>query len=351
MHCRRCGQEFEAGGFKFCPYDGHRLHAREPKSVSVSSTAIEGHMLGERYQVRGFFAKGAMARIYLADDERTGELVAVKMLDRSLADNPEHRERFLREARAIRQIEHDNIVRIHEVGVSADGRPFMIMDFLYGESVGELLARERLMPRATALEVLIPCSAALWAAHQHGIVHRDVKPDNIYLVGEPGGAFEVRLLDFGLSRSWQSDLTQSGSVIGTPSYMAPEQACADPTDQRTDVYALGMVMYRMVVGRLPFLTSGEAEMVAHQLLTLPPRPSKLNAAIDEQLELVIMTALHKRPDQRYPSMQLFRRDLEQLVRAPPGQASLWAHEISRERYPLESATAKLAAEAFRDLVR
>ncbi len=347
MRCQRCERDFEQAGFRFCPYDGNRLV--DPKrKIAVSTTAIEGHLLGERYRVRGFFAKGAMARIYLADDERSGELVAVKMLHRKFAKNKEMSERFLREAQAIRQIEHEHIVKIHEVGRSGDGRPYMVMDFLFGESIGEFLHRERTMARAMALTALVRCAEALWAAHQHGIVHRDVKPDNIYLVGDPDASFQVRLLDFGLSRVWQSKLTRAGSVIGTPSYMAPEQACADPTDQRTDVYALGLVMYVMLAGRLPFVASDERSMVAQHLLKRAPSPSSFKPDIDSQLELVIMTAINKRPDQRYPSMQIFGRDLKQLARNAPGEAALWARERSFDAYPLESANAKFAASAFKD---
>lgn len=350
MRCQRCERDFDQKGFKFCPYDGNRLHDPK-KQIEVSTTAIEGHLLGERYRVRGFFAKGAMARIYLAEDEQTGELVAVKMLRRTLAKNEEVRERFLREAQATRQIQHENIVKIYEVGLSGDRRPYIIMDFLYGESVGDYLAREGTMDRAMALAALSHSADALWAAHQNGIVHRDVKPDNIYLVGEPNEGFSVRLLDFGLSRLWRSELTQSGSVIGTPSYMSPEQACADPTDQRTDVYALGLVMYRMLAGRLPFVTNDERAMVAHQFLTQAPPPSRFNPDIDEQLELVILTAINKRPDQRYPSMQLFDRDLKQLARSKPGKAALWARQRSRDSYPIDSPNAKFARDAFKSFIR
>lgn len=350
MRCARCERDFEQKGFVFCPYDGHRLQ-KPGKRVEVSTTAIEGHLLSDRYRVRGFFAKGAMARVYLAEDEISGDLVAVKMLERRLAEDPEIRERFLREAQAIRQIQHEHIVKIHEVGLSGDRRPYMIMDFLFGESVGEHLKRECKMDRAMALSVLSHAAEALWAAHQHGIVHRDVKPDNIYLVGDPDTGFSVRLLDFGLSRLWRSDLTKSGSVIGTPSYMSPEQACADPTDQRTDVYALGLVMYRMLAGRLPFVTNDEREMVAAQLLRRPPPPTRFNADIDPQLELVIMTAINKRPDQRYPSMQLMNRDLKQLARQPLGEAALWARERSDDGYPLDSANARFAGSAFREFLR
>lgn len=347
MLCRRCEREFAEGGFRFCPYDGQRLYAAGQRHIAVSQTQQEGQLLGDRYRIRGFFAKGAMARIYLAEDERSGDLVAVKMLDRSLENNAEVRERFLREATAIRQVQHPNIVRIDEVGARADGRPFIVMEFLYGESVGELLAREGKMDLAAALTTLVRSANALWEAHQHGIVHRDVKPDNIYLVGEPGGPFDVRLLDFGLSRLWQSALTRAGSVIGTPSYMAPEQACADPTDQRTDVYALGMVMYRMLAGRLPFVTNDERQMVAKQLLARPPRPSRFTP----EIELVIRTAIKKRPEHRYPSMQLFGRDLQQLARGATGAASLWATETEDDAYPLETPSARFAAEAFREYLR
>jgi serine/threonine-protein kinase len=223
----------------------------------------------------------------------------------------------------------------------------MVLERLFGESLGDAIQQEGRFPLPLAIPTLQQAAAALWSVHAQGIVHRDVKPDNLYLVGQPGQLRSVKVLDFGLSRIWKSTLTAAGTVIGTPNYMAPEQVVADPTDQRTDVYSLGMVMYRALTGHVAFENREALELLACQLLVAPPRPRELAPDIDQRCELVIRTAIAKRPEHRYPSMQLFAQDLGRL-QSPA--APLWAHEQPDEGYDLSSANATAAAESFRHIL-
>jgi serine/threonine-protein kinase len=354
MRCSECGNQFQERGYRFCPYDGTRLEATtrrrgrgDPDTVE-SSTVIAG-----RYIVRRFLARGAMARLYMADDEHSGQLVAIKMLERSRAKNQEVRERFLREAKAVSMIQHPGVVKILDMG-EHEGTPYLVMEFLRGETLGERFEVDVRMTPRSGLPFLIQAAEALFAAHEMGIVHRDVKPDNIYVVGEPDKPSGIRILDFGLSRLFQSQLTATGTVIGTPGYMAPEQVVADPVDQRSDIYGLGMVMYRMFTGCLPFEGGDDVVILAKQLLKRPPRPAHFADDIDPRIERVIMTTIRKRPEERYPSMKIFADELKKLQQP---HAQLFAPEIpnewdelARDRYELTSPMAREVSKGYRKLL-
>ncbi len=280
-----------------------------------------------------------MARLYIADDGETGQLVAVKLMDERLTKGRELRERFLREAEAVSQVDHENVLDILEVGTQEDGTPYLVMELLHGETLGERLEADGTLDSSAALPLLVGVCEALWAVHEKGIVHRDIKPDNLFLVGDAGDANGVRVFDFGLSRLFQSNLTTAGTIIGTPGYMAPEQVVADPVDQRTDIYALGMVMYRIFAGRLPFADEEGLKVLAKHLLRPPVRPSRYADDLDPRLEQVIMHAIHKQPQNRYPSMKLFADDLRKIGRP---KAQLLAGELTGDRYELSPAAEEVA---------
>jgi len=332
MFCPRCHRELPAN-FRFCPHDGEQTtESPELGHVRVSPTKMTDALLGRRYVIRGFIGKGAIARVYLAEDQKTGRPVAVKVMEEIHRKDDDARTRFLREARAVTQIGHPNIVEMFEAGIrDEDKAPYLVMEFLFGEPLGRYLEREGTLESQLAIPALRQAASALAAAHQRGIVHRDVKPDNLYLIGEPGDPYELKVLDFGFSRLQTSDLTAAGVVMGTPAFMAPEQVVADEVDARTDVYALGMVMYRMFVGRSPFPASDEVAALAHQLHTVPVRPSKVVPELNRRIEAVIMTATRKDPGRRYPAMDVFFDDLGKLGQP---EAKLWAAA------PRELATAE-----------
>ncbi len=314
MFCPRCLRRFEEDLIRFCPYDGERLVATpDVSALRAKPTAESGVVLGGRYEVRGLIGRGGMARIYLAEDKTTGEPVAVKMLDALHLRSSDSRARFDREAKAANAIAHPNIVKVKDTGERLDGVPFLVMEYLFGETLGDWLRRETTMAPHIALPVLAQAASALAAAHKAGIVHRDVKPDNLFLQGEPGEPYAMKVLDFGLSRlEAAKTVTQVGVALGTPEYMPPEQIVGDKTDARADVYALGVVMYRMLVGILPFQADDDAILLARQLIVAPTEPSEIRSSIDRATEGVILKALRKRPSDRYPTMDAFFEDIERI---------------------------------------
>jgi serine/threonine-protein kinase len=346
MFCPKCEGWF-GGHFRFCPYDGRRLEQRQPEREEPTPPSLVGSELETRYRIRKLIGEGAMARVFLAQDLRSGEPVALKLLNSRMVGNREQRVRFAREWNLIRELEHRNILTVFGAGELRDGTPYMVMERLFGESLGDAIQREGKFPLPLAIPTLQQAAAALYSVHERGIVHRDVKPDNLFLVGQPGQLRSVKVLDFGLSRIWKSTLTSAGTVIGTPQFMAPEQVVADHTDQRTDVYALGMVMYRALTGTLPFEGKEQLELLACQLLIPAPRPREVAADIDPRCELVICTATAKRPEHRYPSMQIFQQD---LARLESPTARLWAHEVPEEGYDLTSPNAAAMEDTFREIL-
>ena len=330
LHCPRCFRQWPAE-FRFCPHDGATTVTRlDPSMARASSTGLADTVIGRRWLIRGLVGKGNVARVYLGEDTQGGRLVAVKILDKRHRGNADTRGRFLREAQAVASIGHPNIVKMLEAGIREDdGVPYLVMEFLFGETLGRFVTRHGGGPLGLVLPALQQAAAALHAAHDKGVVHRDVKPDNLYLVGEPGDAWEMKVLDFGLSRLVDRSYTAAGMLLGTPSYMAPEQVLGEPADARTDVYALGMVLYHALTGMLPFAGADDAVVLAHQVHSTPMVPSEL-CELGERFDAVVMRALRKDPAQRHPDMLALAADLRALT-DPSAQLS---RELEPDdRYP------------------
>lgn len=350
MYCPRCNRRY-ASDHRFCPYDGAALtDGPSIERLPSRPTRHSGVRLGGRYDVRGFIGKGAMARVYLAEDTLTHKPVAVKILTvpSPKQEGSSATARFLREAEAAAKIAHPNVAEIYDVGACEDGTPYIVMEFLFGESLGDLLNRAVRLGADLALPILRQVAAGLGAAHAVGIVHRDVKPDNVFLVGEPGEPYAVKVLDFGLAKfDALAGMTAPGIAVGTLEYMAPEQILSDDPDARTDVYGLGIVMYRMCTGTLPFAAKDDADLLAEQLLRPPEPPSLRAPGIDASLEAVILMALHKQPSNRYASMAALLEDLERLSGERSGPVA--ALTLSREPdvYEPRSAVARNALAFFR----
>lgn len=330
MKCPKC-HRFYPGEYRFCPYDGSEVVERiDTSAMHANPTRIQDKVLAGRYRIRGFVGKGAMARVYLAEDERTGQPVAVKVLEAPYRTDPNVRERFHREARSASLIGHPSIVNVFAEGErEEDGAPFLVMEFLMGETVGGYLRREGPMPVSLALSAMAQAASALAAAHRVGIIHRDIKPDNLFLLGEPGDPYELKVVDFGLSREAASNLTAAGVVMGTPSTMAPEQILGEGVDARTDVYALGMVMYATLTAAHPFPVDPDASTasrsaigsdydeggdevatLAHHLYTQPVPPRSHRPELDPRVEAIVMKAIRKKPSDRYASMDALAADIE-----------------------------------------
>jgi serine/threonine-protein kinase len=323
--CPHCHRTFP--GLDFCPHDGRRLSTQPRLSLlDWKDTPLTGHQLKDRYLILGLIGEGAMASIYAAEDLTTGEPVAVKML-RVTGNQSRHRERFFHEVLAAAAIGHPNIIQVLDVGETSDRTPFLVMEFLRGETLGDRLRREgKLSPEAT-LPLFLQITSALIEAHKKGIIHRDLKPDNLFLVGAPGEAYQAKVVDFGLAKSTLR-LTAIGTAVGTAEYMAPEQALTDPVDARTDIYALGIVLCRVFSGRLPFESADATELLARQVILPPilPFPDPRVEFVDDpeqqpdaslvlraRLGLVIRKALRKNPEHRYASVEALQADLERVL--------------------------------------
>ena len=286
-------------------------------------------MIGERvnnYEVRSILGEGGMGAVYLAEHPFMGRKAAIKVLRRELAEDRGLVERFMNEARAANAIHHPNIIDIIDVGLLPSGIPYLMMEFLEGESLARRIERQGRLPVADAVAVATQTASALQAAHDKGIVHRDLKPDNLYLVPDDGRAFgaKVKVLDFGIAKlrgelSGTGTKTQSGSVMGTPPYMSPEQCrgITEEIDHRTDVYALGIILYEMLAGAPPFMSAGWGEVVLMHVTKPVPSLRAKNADVPAELEAVILKALAKLSEDRWASMDELDAALRKSIGAPP----------------------------------
>ena len=273
---------------------------------------LEGRILDGRYQLGSLLGVGGMASVYLATDRVLERQVAVKVLSLSDAQDGLFVERFRREARAAARLNHPNIVAVFDSGSDAE-QPYLVMEYVPGESLAQLLTRQgRLTPRR-AVELAIQVCAALAAAHAQGLVHRDIKPANVLV--DPDG--QVKVADFGIVKaSAATTLTGTGTVLGTAAYLSPEQAQGHPVDARSDLYGLGCVLYELVCGSPPFGSGVDRSPVAiatRHVSELPEPPSARNPQVDPALEAVVLTALAKDPAQRYQSAVELQDALERVL--------------------------------------
>ena len=235
----------------------HATRSRRRSRSSRPSRAPEldvGSEVDGRYRIIELIGEGGMGKVYLAEHVEIGKRVALKVLHPSYSRMPDLVERFRREARAASKIGHPNIVDVTDFGATADGSVYFVMEYLEGVELGSVIEREGALDVARALRITGQICRALSAAHREGIIHRDLKPENIFLITRDGEADVVKVLDFGIAKTTEAEaarerrLTSPGMAMGTPEYMAPEQAAGRPADARTDIYSLGAIMYEMVTG-------------------------------------------------------------------------------------------------------
>ena len=275
----------------------------------------EARIVGGRYELGKTIGSGGMGEVFVAKDLKLGRRVAVKVLRRDVASDPKVCTRFKQEARSASKLSHPNIVRVFDAGddtvVTDDGRtvqvPFIVMEYVEGLELAALIERGPLKV-SEAIRVTAELLAAIGYAHEAGIVHRDIKPNNIMLTRRG----QVKILDFGIARAVTegfTDLTQTTNILGTAAYFSPEQARGERVDARTDVYSIGVVLFEMLTGRAPF--SGDtALVVAHRHLhELPAAPSSLNSKVSPALDYVVLKALSKNKDDRYSTAAGFGREL------------------------------------------
>jgi serine/threonine-protein kinase len=266
-----------------------------------------------RYRVTRALGRGAMGMVYEGLDARAGRRVAIKTLlaaELQASDVDEAVARFRREAEAGQRLTHPNIVAVHDHG-EQDGMSFIVMEYADGEDLKQVLARRRLK-RDEAYEVMKQILVALDYSHRHGVVHRDMKPANVMV--RPGPRIQV--MDFGIARIDSSSLTQVGTVVGTPTHMAPEQLVALPVDSRADLWSCGVILYEMLTGTNPFAAPTPAS-VMHRVLQLDvPPPSTVDRSVPPAWDAVLRRALERRPGDRFQSAREFHRAMWEAMNAP-----------------------------------
>jgi serine/threonine protein kinase len=273
---------------------------------------MEAGTLSGRYETGERLGSGGMSNVYKATDRILERTVAVKILAEHLSDDERFVARFRREALAVARLIHPNIVQVYDSGVD-DGRHYIVMEYVSGRSGAQLLQRHGPVDAETAAEIGIQACAGLDYAHRRGIIHRDVKPGNLMITGGPvgGGDTVVKLTDFGIARAIeQTRITQVGSVVGTAAYLSPEQVRGDEATPGTDVYALGVVLYQFLTGRLPYEGSSLAELAVRQQNETPLPPSTYNAEVPAPLGAAVLRALEGDTSRRYASADEFATGLQ-----------------------------------------
>jgi serine/threonine protein kinase len=283
-----------------------------------------GTQLGKTYQIIDKIDEGGMGVVYQVEHQTLHKRFAAKVLASGLAENPEALKRFEIEAHAASKLEHENIVNVTDYGVADDGRPYLVMELLKGKTLYQRLL-EGPLSLQESVAVLVPLCHALSAAHAEGFVHRDVKPENIFLTSRPMNRFGIKVLDFGITRlrAENSRLTKLGQALGSPLYMAPETCRGEAIDNRADIYSVGVLMYQLLCGQLPFYDENLLKII-HLQVAQPLRPPReLVPDMSVELDLVIRTALEKDPANRYQTIDELEDDF--LAALPPdGDALLHA---------------------------
>lgn len=268
------------------------------------------------YQITAKLGEGGMGVVYLAEHPVIGRKVAIKAIHPELSRNHEVVSRFMTEAQSVNKIGNEHIVEITDYGNTPEGEFYFMMEFLQGEALADRLRREHVFDTTRAVHIGGQVADALAASHDHGIIHRDLKPENIFLVNRASTNDFVKVLDFGLAKLTQGDekvshKTRTGSVMGTPYYMAPEQCEGRPNiDHRADVYSLGVILFEMMTGKVPFGGEGYGEIIVKHITMPPPSPRAINPMISEAFEAILMRALAKKREERFQTMGELRAALD-----------------------------------------
>jgi eukaryotic-like serine/threonine-protein kinase len=306
-------------------------------------------MIGQQfgnYRAVSLLGEGGMGAVYLAEHPAIGRRVAVKVLHKNYIRDENLLTRFLNEARAANAIRHPNIIEILDSGTIADGTPFLVMELLEGESLGTRIRRVGALSLQTSVEFCYQTASALGAAHKKGIVHRDLKPDNLFVVPDPHDPDRerIKVLDFGIAKLQQSAndsvKTRTGTLMGTPIYMSPEQCRGTKTvDHRSDIYSLGIIFFEMLCGQPPFVSEGFGELVNMHLNVAPPAPSSQNPDISPTIDAIVLKMLAKNPEERFADMG----ELQAALKSSGG--SMFAVRGTQPSSPEMKNTAKTAPKA------
>jgi serine/threonine-protein kinase len=307
--CPVCAREFP-DTVKFCPNDGQTLRAKGPLADLV------GQVVADRYHIIKKLGEGGMGTVYLGEHVKMGRKSAIKVMTQAMTNDPDAVSRFNREASNASRLSHPNICQIYDFGETTDGIIYLAMEFIEGCSLSDLVEREGALPPARAARILRQSADALQVAHDQTIVHRDIKPDNIMIVQAKDGSDVAKVVDFGIAKALAGDetgqkVTKTGLVVGTPEYMSPEQLSGDKLDGRSDIYSLGLVLYKMLTGVLPFQADTAQETMIKRL-TDDPEPlaqARPDITFPPALQAVLDHALARSVNDRYASAGEFGRDV------------------------------------------
>jgi eukaryotic-like serine/threonine-protein kinase len=291
-----------------------RIESRPPPVLGPTSyigTTIDG-----RYRVETLLGEGGMGFVYRCRHKVLGKLVAIKILRQDVPRAKVVMERFVMEAKAASGIGNAHIVDVLDFGELPDGSTYFVMEYLIGRSLSDVMDNERPVPSELLLSIARQIAEGLCAAHRASIVHRDLKPDNVFLVEREGNPNFVKILDFGIAKvgSFQSKITRAGEIFGTPHYMAPEQAKGAAVDHRADIYALGVILFELITGHVPFDSETPFGILTQHINAEPPPVSALNPKVSPGLEAIVMKCLAKKPDHRYPSMEALIEEIDRVER-------------------------------------
>ena len=310
LRCPKCDARYHEEAV-FCQEDGARL-------VPLQDTSADPYIgveLLNQFRIERLLGEGGMGRVYRAEQPSLGRYVAVKILHRELAEtNPDAVRRFRREARVTTSLEHPNVVKVMLSGDMPDGSPYMVMEFIDGQPLQDFMTAQPSLSLQTALHIGIQIAEGVGKAHEAGIVHRDVKPENVIITSRNGDSHFVKVLDFGIARLlWDQETvqTKSGLVFGTARYISPEGATGEPTDARSDVYSIAVVLYQLLAGRPPFPGSIVIDLLMAHVNEKPTPIRTLVPTLPQPISSVIMKALDKSPSKRPATASDFAAELRE----------------------------------------
>jgi len=288
-----------------------------PEAGGSSEPDLTQQLIAGRYRATRLLGEGGMGVVYAAVDERLEKPVAIKVLKEEYARRADVVARFTQEAKSAAKIKHENVLQVTDHGKSAEGQHYIAMELLTGTDLADVLQRDGTVAIDRGLDLAVQICRALSAAHEQGVVHRDLKPENVFLIQDSAGREVVKIVDFGIAQLKDSTgdggkkLTRTGMIFGTPEYMSPEQASGKPIDHRVDIYAVGVILYEMFTGRVPFVGDTFMGVLTQHMFEQPPPMVQINpsVAVSPDLESVIFKALAKDPGQRYPTMLALADDL------------------------------------------
>lgn len=312
--CPACSREF-TGTLVVCKHDGTLL-------IPIKEDLMIGTTLADKYRIESEIGRGGMSVVYKGRHELMDRMVAIKMLQAQLVNDQTSIKRFKQEAKAASCLTHTNVITVYDCDVSPGGQPYLVMDYLVGESLADIIKRENHVEEMRALNIFIQACDALEHAHLKGVLHRDLKSSNIMLVDFEGKTDVVKVVDFGIAKlmpnsgKQSQNLTQTGEIFGSPIYMSPEQCLGSHLDARSDIYSMGAMLYESLMGMPPLMGDTIIDTMQMHVSTIPASFADMrhDLNIHPQFEAVVFKALEKKPEDRYGSMEQFRDALAHVAR-------------------------------------